>query len=198
MRRVGASLLGMYGRGENMLTGPDHCEGQTSYLVCLQAQLSAAIHAENRAAIAFILDEMAGLELTPDERAQAAPAGFENLLEFNTALAAFHLGGDDELAARFTRFVIESSEISPRRAQALALAGLIDQALDVLIATYHTEWNPDIVWNLTEGAYEFPEALRRHPRYHEYWSLPGMPELAAVRRANGQTAGLPLPMEVQE
>jgi len=198
IRRVGASLLGMYGRGENMLTGPDHCQGQTSYLVCLQAQLRAAIHAENSAAIAFILDEMAGLELTPDEQVLHVPPGFENLAEFNTALTAFFVGGDEALAARFTRFVIESPTLSFQRAQALARAGLLDQALDVLIAAYHREWDPDITWHLTEGAYEFPESLRRHPRFHEYWALPGMPEHAAVRRANGQSAGLPLPIEGAE
>jgi TolB-like protein/tetratricopeptide (TPR) repeat protein len=198
IRRVGAELLGMYGRGENMLTGPEHCEGQTSYPICLAAQFRAALHAENSAAIAVILDEMAGIEPTPEERLGLVSPEFETVADFHTAMAAFFLGGDDELAARFTRMALDSQAIWVRRAQLLAEAGYIDQALDVLIAGYHKGWDADIVWHLTEGVFEFPEALRRHPRYHEYWSLPGMAEFAAVRRANGQSAGLPLPIEDDE
>jgi hypothetical protein len=39
-----------------------------------------------------------------------------------------------------------------------------------------------------------PDNVRRDPEYHALWSLPGMPELAARRRANGIEAGLPLPV----
>ena len=45
------------------------------------------------------------------------------------------------------------------------------------------------------GRYEMPETIRRNPRYHEFWSSPALRELAAIRRANGQTAGLPLPVD---
>ena len=48
------------------------------------------------------------------------------------------------------------------------------------------------------GRFEFPNALRHHPRFREFWELPGMPELAAVRRANGVTARLPLPVKADE
>ena len=39
-----------------------------------------------------------------------------------------------------------------------------------------------------------PEAILRNPRYHALWERPGLAELAAARRANGKTAGLPLPI----
>ena len=45
------------------------------------------------------------------------------------------------------------------------------------------------------GANPYPEWVLRDPRYHALWAEPGMAELAAARRANGQTAGLPLPIE---
>ncbi|MBT8077436.1 MAG: hypothetical protein KJO31_02620 [Gammaproteobacteria bacterium] len=48
---------------------------------------------------------------------------------------------------------------------------------------------------LSPGRFEMPETIRRHPHYHDWWSRPGMPELAAARRANGATAGLPLPVQ---
>lgn len=45
------------------------------------------------------------------------------------------------------------------------------------------------------GPFEVPEEMRRHPRYHAFWARPGMAELAEMRRANGQSAGLPLPVD---
>ncbi len=48
---------------------------------------------------------------------------------------------------------------------------------------------------LLPGKFEMPESVRRDPRYHDVWLLPGMPELAAARRANGVSAGLPLPFD---
>jgi TolB-like protein/DNA-binding winged helix-turn-helix (wHTH) protein len=49
-------------------------------------------------------------------------------------------------------------------------------------------------WPLTDGRFEMPDNTRRHRKYHEWWARPGFPELAAARRANGKTAGLPLPI----
>lgn len=85
-------------------------------------------------------------------------------------------------------------------AAVLAHLGEDDRAIDALFNNHVIEvpGAPDLEYILTPGRYEFPERTRRHPRYHEYWSLPGMAEWAEIRRANGQTAGLPLPMEPEE
>jgi TolB-like protein len=73
------------------------------------------------------------------------------------------------------------------------------RALDILHRRYTSEtFFTDMGWFLNPGRWEFPERILRHPRFHEFWQLPGMPELAAIRRANGMTTGLPLPMDVEE
>ena len=66
-------------------------------------------------------------------------------------------------------------------------------------------FSPGVLQSGVKGAYSFfalsdsrwqmPESIRRHPRYHEWWTRPGMAELAAARRANGKPFGLPLPIE---
>ena len=50
-------------------------------------------------------------------------------------------------------------------------------------------------WAPYFGANPYPDWVLRHPRYHALWERPGMRELAVARRANGQSAGLPLPRE---
>ena len=80
----------------------------------------------------------------------------------------------------------------------LALMGHQDIALEAL-------FSPDVLqggmnWNqalyaLSDSRWQMPESIRRHPRYHEWWTRPGMAELAAARRANGKPFGLPLPIE---
>ncbi|MFK8054082.1 MAG: hypothetical protein AB8F65_14035 [Woeseiaceae bacterium] len=47
----------------------------------------------------------------------------------------------------------------------------------------------------SNGPLEMPEVIRRHPDYHAFWQQRGMADLAAIRRANGIDAGLPLPFE---
>ena len=79
-----------------------------------------------------------------------------------------------------------------------ALAGDYESATDHLFVVYGDEETVELANRLLPGRLEFPEPLRRHPRFHEFWELPGMPELAAVRRANGQTGGLPLPVEAND
>ena len=41
-------------------------------------------------------------------------------------------------------------------------------------------------------SHTFPAAILADPRYRELWSQPGMAELEAARRANGQVVGLPV------
>jgi len=44
----------------------------------------------------------------------------------------------------------------------------------------------------------FPEYILRDPQYQAFWAQPGLAEIAAARRANGMTTGLPLPIEAAE
>lgn len=80
----------------------------------------------------------------------------------------------------------------------LARLGEDDRAINILFNLHETRVAYELEYILTPGRYEFPERTRRHPRYHEFWSQPGMAEWAEIRRANGQIAGLPLPMEPAE
>jgi TolB-like protein/DNA-binding winged helix-turn-helix (wHTH) protein len=41
------------------------------------------------------------------------------------------------------------------------------------------------------GTNPYPDWVLEHPRYHEFWARPELTRLAAIRRQNGQTAGLP-------
>jgi len=88
----------------------------------------------------------------------------------------------------------ESSQII---AGILAQHGEETRALELLFnaleSTGETFNSVESLYALSPGRLEIPESLRRHPRYHEYWNLPGMAELAEARRANGLSNGLPLP-----
>ena len=55
--------------------------------------------------------------------------------------------------------------------------------------------NTHDTYALLPGSFEFPESIRRHPRYHALWERPELASLAKARRANGMTAGLPLPVD---
>jgi len=83
-------------------------------------------------------------------------------------------------------------------AHALGMSGDGETAIDVLFTIHETPEMGNFTSVLVPGRTELPASLRRHPRYHEFWELPGMPELEAIRRSNGQTAGLPLPIEDSE
>jgi TolB-like protein len=48
------------------------------------------------------------------------------------------------------------------------------------------------------GREAWPDDLRRDPRFHAFWQRKGMPEIAAILRANGKTGGLPLPLVSNE
>ena len=48
------------------------------------------------------------------------------------------------------------------------------------------------------GQNNYPDQLLKHPRYHTLWERPGLKELQALRRANGETAGLPILASLQE
>lgn len=81
----------------------------------------------------------------------------------------------------------------------LAQMGEIERALDLLpnqeSSTGYLPGGNECWYPLMPGRYEMPEIIRRSPRYHDFWSSPGFQEVAEIRRANGQTAGLPLPID---
>jgi TolB-like protein len=195
VRRAGAEFLSMYGLGESMNAGQENCVGWGSVFSCLLSKFRAGVHAGNRADVTIILEAIDALEPDSGQQDFEAPPGFADAAEFLAMVAAFHFDEGNALAARGEQVLANSVEITASWAQALAHSGDIDQALDILFAIFYEQWDPTITWHLTEGLYAFPDALRRHPRFHEFWALPRMAELAAVRRANGQTAGLPLPIE---
>ena len=95
----------------------------------------------------------------------------------------------------FSETVVQESALNI--ASILAQHGEQKRALDLLFSARESTGvafsNTEDFFALSPGRLEVPESLRRHPRYHEYWDLPGMAELADARRANGMPYGLPLP-----
>lgn len=82
--------------------------------------------------------------------------------------------------------------------QPYAPAGDYESAIDHLFVVFGDEESDELAKRYFRGRFEFPNALRYHPRFHEFRELLGMPEIATVRRANGVTARLPLPVEADE
>ena len=73
--------------------------------------------------------------------------------------------------------------------QELAIDGLL-----ILSQSSSRSFINESNYALSDGFWQMPESMRRHPLYHELWAQPGMAELAAARRANGVPYGLPLPI----
>ncbi len=75
-----------------------------------------------------------------------------------------------------------------------ARVGEYDTAIEILHRAY--ERGGSALFYIIDpiGRDAWPDAVRRHPRFHAFWQLQGMPELAVILRANGITGGLPLPM----
>ncbi|MEL6359975.1 MAG: TIR domain-containing protein [Pseudomonadota bacterium] len=98
------------------------------------------------------------------------------------------------------------------RVQALFDEQLITDSPGMWAPTIATVLDTDVFFDALELAYDrsdlfgasyalspyygtnpYPDWVLRHPRYHALWERPGLAELAAIRRENGETAGLPLP-----
>ena len=81
----------------------------------------------------------------------------------------------------------------------LAQQGHVDTVLTALEQQLNQDGglisNTHDTYALLPGSFEFPESIRRHPRYHALWERPELASLAKARRANGMTAGLPLPVD---
>jgi len=77
----------------------------------------------------------------------------------------------------------------------VAQIGETEYALDLLEIVAASDFY-NINWiTQPSGRDVWPDAVRRHPRFHAFWQRQGMPELAAILREKGKTAGLPLPLE---
>lgn len=80
----------------------------------------------------------------------------------------------------------------------VAHAGLVDEAVELMFEQERQNYglsSASMIYALSDGPFEMPESVRRHPRYHEWWGLDGFREIAAARRANGSNYGLPLPTD---
>jgi tetratricopeptide (TPR) repeat protein len=78
---------------------------------------------------------------------------------------------------------------------ALANNGRFDAALDIMRRGHAvTGWYHYVqsIYLLSDSGYEPSDEFRKYPGYREFYSDPGLAELARERIANGQTAGLPL------
>ncbi|MHA6289582.1 hypothetical protein [Maricaulis sp. CAU 1757] len=79
-----------------------------------------------------------------------------------------------------------------------ALARMGDEAaaldmFETLASSDQQSVGPQFLYfHLSPGRLEFPESLRRHPRYHEIWDSTWLAALERERRARGHLAGLPL------
>ena len=83
-------------------------------------------------------------------------------------------------------------------ASVFAQMGQNNIALDILDQAYQNGYlfnSLQSIFVFTQGRWEMPESLRRDPRYHEFWNQPELLDMAEMRRANGQAAGLPLPID---
>jgi TolB-like protein len=198
VHRVTAQYLATYGRGRNMVGVGEACEGFAHRRACLIGAVDAAIHAGDEPRVIRILDAIRQIETADGPAPWAVDIGFAGAAEFYSANAALRLDMESDHIELLEEFALDRANLDLWSANDVAHFGYTDLALDALFEHYDTGWGVGLVWFISDGAYEFPDALRRHPRFHELWTLPGMPELAEVRRANGITAGLPLPMEGRE
>ena len=134
---------------------------------------------------------------TQDDGTPEVAEQIESLVSFTTDLTEALLGVEGS-GALFSAQLDDGMAYAEEVA-VLARLGEHERAIDILFdrrAGTHAQFQ--IVFLLTPGRYELPESIRRHPRYHEFWSQPGMAEWAEIRRANGAIAGLPLPMNETE
>ena len=175
------------------LNACQHCDDGYREFLLRTATLQSGTEAEARAALAdfsrFVMDRGDG---TP----QSIEQNEANVL-WITDIAEVLLGTPNrgQIAASRTA----DGQGDAEDATVLAHMGNDELAIDILFNLHQAGRTPDgLDYIIYEGRHELPDRTLRHPRYHEFWQLPGMARLAEVRRANGQTAGLPLPMEPAE
>jgi len=195
IHRVLLDGLSSFGRGSNMFDTSENCSSYSAISACLIGRATAAIGARDTSRLRLILTDLVQAELVEGPVTWAVSDGIAGAAEYFSAEAALYLGTESEYLAQLEQLALESTDMEYWRVSLLAEFGHIDLALNLLNEVYEVGSVTDFNSHLTGNAYEFPDALRGHPRYHEFWALPGMPELEAIRRANGQTGGLPLSLE---
>lgn len=128
------------------------------------------------------------------------PEDFDLRLELVQNFAAVLMGEpvNQDYWSSFTELPTEGDSATYWAAM-LAQHGQVDIVLTALEQQLEQEGEltatTQDTYALLPGPFEFPESIRRHPRYHALWERPELASLAKARRANGQTAGLPLPIE---
>jgi TolB-like protein/Flp pilus assembly protein TadD len=193
---VHAQILAQTGRLDRAQAARDEC------LACIPARsahdhwlatLGAGTPAQARHALdALTQAQMSFADGRPDRREEIL-----GYIALNTDYTEAYLGTEN--AGTLSLETLDDETASTMDAALFARLGEDQRALDILFRQYgDVNAVLNLTWLLNPGRFELPEHTRRLPRYHEFWALPGMPALAAMRRANGQTAGLPLPMETSE
>jgi TolB-like protein len=195
IHRVLSERLASYGRGPYTVGTSESCSTYSSLSTCLAGRATAATAAGDMSLASLILTELAQAEAVEGPAAWAVEDGFPGATEYFSAEVALYLGAESEYLATLEHLVLESTDIDLWRVSLLAEFGHTDLAARLLIDVHEAGLGNNLNTFLSGDAYEFPETLRRNPRYHEFWALPGMPELEAIRRSNDQNGGLPLPIE---
>lgn len=158
--------------------------------------LVAALHAADENEIRDMRDIFHSVFSSLGDSADSVRASHELLIAYTDGV----LGDDahEDYWRNLDFLSLEPARTFVLDASILAQQGLDEQALTVMERVTKSGRffaSRGITYVLTPGRFEIPEHIRRHPRYHALWTLPGMPEIELARRANGMTAGLPLPVE---
>ncbi len=91
--------------------------------------------------------------------------------------------------------LVESTPVIGLVGPALASELPADLFFDLLFESYRDRRlfsEPFALTPFYRQSHTFPAAVLADPRYRDLWSQPGMAELEAARRANGQVVGLPV------
>lgn len=196
VRALALAGVDRYGEVEHEVVEAAMCDEDChpGHVILAANGLVAVLHKGSEAQI------RAWLERVRANRAKVGSGGPSDAawLDWLEGFSEEALGGPAFVALRVedsAEFTVGLGMATP--AALLAHGGQLDQAMDLLERGYRDRelFGPNDYWPLLDGRYEYPEELRRHPRYHALWDKPDMKALEKARRANGQTAGLPLPIK---
>ncbi len=186
VRRVRAGFLAGVGRHDEAIAFFDQCERDA----CIESAFLYGLR-------------LASLMLAGRE--EEARALYERIKNDESLMNDFMIVtgtvlGDRQAQDRLGDVLKNRSDdsMAPFYSIASAHVGDDETALELIFDAYQDKMlfaQPFSRYPFYNGAYQFPERFLLHPRYREFWGQPGMKELAEARRANGQTAGLPLPQE---
>lgn len=179
------------------LEGCQSTECDSGQWLIAWAAMAAALHAADEARLRRMRDIFQGV----NERLGArgfGPDVYEFLMNYCDSVLDIE---NAEYWSNSDFMGMESVGVVASDASILAQRGQSEMALTILenVANNGRFFaSRGVSYVLWPGRFEIPEHIRRHPRYHAIWALPGMPEIELARRANGMTAGLPLSVEQTE